>query len=89
MATCPVCGMSVDEKTAPAQAMYQGKLYYFCSTDCKKQFDQQPAQAAQPARPQPYQPQPYQPQAAQPQAAQPAMPQPYKPQPFQPATAAA
>jgi YHS domain-containing protein len=42
MATDPVCGMSVDEKTAPARAMYQGKTYYFCSNACKEQFEEQP-----------------------------------------------
>jgi YHS domain-containing protein len=42
MAIDPVCGMSVDEKTAPAQANHQGKTYYFCSEDCKTKFQQQP-----------------------------------------------
>jgi Cu+-exporting ATPase len=42
MATDPVCGMTVDEKTAAAQADYQGKTYYFCSSDCKTKFQQDP-----------------------------------------------
>jgi hypothetical protein len=31
MATDPVCGMTVDEKTAAATASYQGQPYYFCA----------------------------------------------------------
>jgi Cu+-exporting ATPase len=42
MATDPVCGMKIDEKTAAAQADSQGKTYYFCSADCKTKFQQQP-----------------------------------------------
>jgi YHS domain-containing protein len=42
MAIDPVCGMSVDEKNAAAKADYQGKTYYFCSTECKDTFQQQP-----------------------------------------------
>jgi YHS domain-containing protein len=44
MATDPVCGMSVDEKTAPATSVYQGQTYYFCMPACKKKFDQDPKQ---------------------------------------------
>jgi YHS domain-containing protein len=54
MATDPVCNMSVDEKTAPARATYQGRTYYFCSNDCKTQFEKQPERyvpEAMPARP--------------------------------------
>ena len=42
MATDPVCGMSVDEKSADATSSYKGKTYYFCSDECKKTFDKQP-----------------------------------------------
>lgn len=38
----PVCGMEVDEKRAPARSEYMGKTYYFCSSACKKTFDQNP-----------------------------------------------
>ncbi len=31
MAKDPVCGMEVDEKTAPAKSEHMGKTYYFCS----------------------------------------------------------
>jgi len=39
---CPVCGMKVDERTAPAKAMYEGKTYFFCSTECKDTFNANP-----------------------------------------------
>ena len=35
----PVCGMTVDEKTAAATANHQGQTYFFCSTACKATFD--------------------------------------------------
>ena len=40
----PVCGMSVDKNNAAANAQYQGNTYYFCSTDCKTKFQQNPEQ---------------------------------------------
>jgi Cu+-exporting ATPase len=43
----PVCGMSVDENTAPAKADYQGQTYYFCSTDCKTKFQREPEKYTQ------------------------------------------
>jgi Cu+-exporting ATPase len=42
MAKDPVCGMTVDEKEAAGQSVYQGQTYYFCSTGCKKSFDADP-----------------------------------------------
>ena len=42
MATCPVCGMKVDEKNAAAQTTYEGKTYYFCSKECKDTFTANP-----------------------------------------------
>lgn len=38
----PVCGMDVDEATAPAKSEYQGKTYYFCCEACKGKFDRKP-----------------------------------------------
>lgn len=38
----PVCGMDVDEEDAAAKAKYEGKTYYFCSTDCKREFQDAP-----------------------------------------------
>jgi len=40
---CPVCDMDVDMKRAPKSA-YQGKTYYFCSSDHQQQFEATPAQ---------------------------------------------
>ncbi len=43
MAKDPVCGMTIDEKTAAGQSVYQGQTYCFCSKGCKKSFDADPA----------------------------------------------
>lgn len=37
----PVCGMSVDSKTA-LSTTHQGQTYYFCSAGCKQQFEDHP-----------------------------------------------
>ena len=42
MAIDPVCGMEVDETTAKARTSFQGKTYFFCSTDCREEFDEAP-----------------------------------------------
>lgn len=42
----PVCGMEVDEVDAEATSEYQGQKFYFCSTECKQQFDRSPEQFA-------------------------------------------
>ncbi len=42
MAIDPVCGMEVDPETAEYRSAYKGKDYYFCSFDCKQQFEQEP-----------------------------------------------
>jgi Cu(I)/Ag(I) efflux system membrane fusion protein len=45
MATDPVCGMGVSVKEAIAARLtreHNGRTYYFCSEDCKKQFDADP-----------------------------------------------
>jgi 3-hydroxybutyryl-CoA dehydratase len=38
----PVCGMDVTYESAQARSEYDGVTYYFCSLDCKEQFDQEP-----------------------------------------------
>lgn len=38
----PVCGMLLDDKTAPESSTYEGTTYYFCSTSCKEAFDLNP-----------------------------------------------
>jgi YHS domain-containing protein len=42
----PVCGMSVEEKTAKFKSEYMGKTYYFCSQMCKTAFDKNPSKYA-------------------------------------------
>jgi len=42
MAIDPICGMEVDERTASATTVYQGKKYYFCAIGCKKRFESDP-----------------------------------------------
>jgi YHS domain-containing protein len=42
MAIDPVCEMEVDEKTAAAKSSYEGKIYYFCSEECKDTFEEDP-----------------------------------------------
>src|SRR5574337_1168652 len=39
----PVCGMTVDPKTAKHQAEHGGKTYYFCSAGCQDKFVSDPA----------------------------------------------
>jgi YHS domain-containing protein len=41
MTKCPVCGMMVDEKTAPT-SVYKGKKYYFHKPQHKVMFDNDP-----------------------------------------------
>lgn len=42
MAKDPVCGMDVDEKSARFTLRYHGKMYYFCSHECKQEFEEDP-----------------------------------------------
>lgn len=38
MALDPVCGMSVDRESAPAQTAYDGRVFYFCAQGCQDEF---------------------------------------------------
>jgi P-type Cu+ transporter len=38
MATDPVCGMYVDERTSTLTAVVRGRTYYFCSETCRETF---------------------------------------------------
>jgi YHS domain-containing protein len=38
----PVCNMKIDPKTATEKSVYKGQEYYFCSSDCKNNFDLDP-----------------------------------------------
>ena len=46
MAKDPVCGMQLEETSAPAKGHYKGKTYYFCSAACKTTFDKNPEKYA-------------------------------------------
>jgi len=51
-ATDPVCGMTVDTKTAD-KSVYKGKTYYFCAPDEKKEFDKDPTKYVKAEKPAP------------------------------------
>ena len=42
MAIDPVCGMEVDERTTTEKGMHEGTTYYFCSKECKDEFEVSP-----------------------------------------------
>ncbi len=42
MATDPVCGMNVDEKSAATTRVHEGNTFYFCSANCGEKFDANP-----------------------------------------------
>ena len=44
MAIDPVCGMTVDKKSAAGSASHARQTYYFCSARCLGQFQANPAQ---------------------------------------------
>lgn len=48
MKTDPVCGMTVDEKSAAGRTEYRGKNYYFCSETCLHRFQAAPQDYAHP-----------------------------------------
>lgn len=42
---CPVCGMEADQDQAKRKdhtSDYQGRQYYFCSAQCRDDFDEDP-----------------------------------------------
>lgn len=42
MATDPVCGMKIDKERTKYKTVYKGKIYYFCSLQCKEAFERHP-----------------------------------------------
>jgi YHS domain-containing protein len=38
----PVCGMNVEPDEAAGESEFQGQTYYFCCSECKEQFDEDP-----------------------------------------------
>lgn len=47
----PVCGMMVESGSATGQATHEGQTYYFCSEQCRRQFEQQPEKFVASGRP--------------------------------------
>ena len=39
----PVCGMTIEETDAVGTSEHDGRTFYFCSADCKEEFDGDPA----------------------------------------------
>jgi P-type Cu+ transporter len=52
-ATDPVCGMSVDPRTAKHRLAYKGRDYFFCSGRCRERFEAGPEKFLQPKPPEP------------------------------------
>lgn len=48
MVTDPVCGAEIDPEDAMATSFWLGHTYYFCSLECKEEFDLEPTRFAQP-----------------------------------------
>jgi YHS domain-containing protein len=49
MARDPVCGMTVSKDSPGASEKYKSHTFYFCSEDCKEQFNKNPDKYATPA----------------------------------------
>jgi YHS domain-containing protein len=44
----PICGMTVQTAGAKS-AVHNGRVYYFCSQDCRQKFETNPASYVKPA----------------------------------------
>ena len=44
MSTDPVCGMELNPETAQHRSEHEGSTVYFCSAECKDEFDRNPKQ---------------------------------------------
>ncbi len=42
MTNDPVCGMKVDEKNSEFSTQFAGKKYFFCSDNCRREFEADP-----------------------------------------------
>lgn len=38
----PVCGLEINSNVEQNKAVYKGKTYYFCSKECKDEFNAAP-----------------------------------------------
>jgi len=43
----PVCGMAVEERASKLKAYWGGKIYYFCSPGCQRDFLANPGRYAE------------------------------------------
>jgi P-type Cu+ transporter len=48
MAKDIVCGMEVDAQRAARKSAYEGRSYSFCSPDCQRRFEADPAPYSDP-----------------------------------------
>ncbi|HLI86387.1 MAG TPA: YHS domain-containing protein [Bryobacteraceae bacterium] len=39
----PVCGKTVEQNRAAAKTEYAGQTHYFCSPECQRDFEMEPA----------------------------------------------
>jgi Cu+-exporting ATPase len=46
MAIDPVCNMDVEIENNELQSTYAGKKFFFCSEECKNEFDDRPEEYA-------------------------------------------
>src|SRR4030095_16004734 len=49
MATDPICGMTVDPRSAAGKHEHNGQTYYFCSQHCVTKFRENPERYDRPA----------------------------------------
>ena len=42
MTTDPVCDRTIDETESEFQTQFAGKKYFFCSEECRKEFEDRP-----------------------------------------------
>jgi YHS domain-containing protein len=45
----PVCGMIIDDNNREFQTMYAGRKFFFCSEECRKEFEERPEEYVEPA----------------------------------------
>ncbi|MGA9511512.1 MAG: YHS domain-containing protein [Candidatus Sulfotelmatobacter sp.] len=38
----PVCGLKVDDGKSEFQTQFAGRKYFFCSDECRKEFEAEP-----------------------------------------------
>ena len=50
LAKDPVCGMTVDPRTAKHRTEYRGQTYYFCSAGCRTKFEADPGKYLAPEK---------------------------------------